>query len=162
MRVERLNGISVVALDGDLDVESARKLENLLDDLAAGGKKTVIVDMTEAGFVGNSVISVLLGSVGRMRKSGGNLKMCGVPDTVNYIFDILEVAKYLDTFEDRIGALISCPEKTRHHLSIQDRRKGTNRRKANFPFQGENRRRKERRRSPSQGPGLGLPALVFA
>ena len=160
MRVEGLNGISVVALSGDLDAGSAHKLEDLLDGLIGMKKKLVIVDMTEAGFVGNSVISVLLGFVGRMRKSRVELKMCGVPDLVGHVFGILGVEKHLSIFEDRVGAILSSPEKNRRHLSIQDRRNSIDRRKANLPFQGDDQRKKERRRAPSQGPGL--PALVFA
>ncbi len=162
MRVEGLNGISVVALRGDLDAWSARELEDLIDGLIDSGKRDVIVDMTEADFVGNSVISVLLGFAGRMRKSGGKLKMCGLPDLVGYVFEVLEVEGHLNVFEDRTGALLSYPEKFRRHLSIQDRRNDIDRRKADLPFQGKDRRKSERRRAPLQGPGPSLPALVFA
>lgn len=162
MRVEGLNGISVVELKGDFDAGSVREMEALFDSLIRMRKKLVIVDMTEAGFIGNSVISLLLGSVGRMRKSGIELKMCGVPDLVSHVFTILGVEEHLSIFEDRIGAILSSPEKHRRRVSIQDRRAGTDRRKSDLSFQGEDRRRGERRRAASQGPGSGLPALVFA
>ncbi len=162
MRVEELNGISVVELKGDLDAGSVHEMDALFDGLIDIKKKLVIVDMAEAGFVGNSIISSLLGSVGRMRKSGVELKMCGVPDLVGHVFGILGVEKHLSIFKDRVGAILSSPEKDRRHLSIQDRRKCTDRRKADLPFRGEDRRRGQRRRARSQDSGLGLPGLVFA
>ena len=162
MRVEGLNGISVVAFKGDLDAGSVRELENLLDGLAGMKKRLVIVDMAEAGFVGTSVISALLGSVGRMRKNGVELKVCGVPDSVDNVFEILGVEEHLGIFEDRVGAILSGPAEDRYHLGIQDRRKGTDRRKTDLPFHGGDRRKGERRRTLSQGPGSGRHVLLFA
>ena len=162
MRVEGLNGISVVEFKGDLDAGAAIELKDILDNLVRMKKKSVIVDMTKASFVGNSIISMLLGTAGCMRKSGAELKMCGVPDLVGHVLEILEVKEHLGVFEDRIGAILSSPVEHRRHLDIQDRRKGADRRKANLPFPGEDRRKRTRRRSPSQDRGISFPALVFA
>lgn len=162
MCVERLNGISIVVFKGDFDAESVCDLENLLDCLMITGKKMLIIDMAEADFVGNSVISVLLGTVGQLRRSNGELKLCSVPESVCCIFELLEVGDHVDVFDDRMGAILSYPKKMRRHLSVQDRRRVTDRRRAALPYPGENQRRCQRRFSASSNQGLNLPSFVFA
>ncbi len=122
----------------------------------------LIIDMAKAGFVGNSVISVLLGTAGQLLKSSGELKLCGVPESVCCIFELLEVGDHVDVFDDRTGAILSYPKKMRRNISVQDRRRLTDRRRAALPYPEENQRRCQRRCSASSNQGLNLPLLVFA
>ena len=107
LTVEELDGISIVSLEGDLDAEFAGQLHNMIDKLVDKRRTNIVIDMANVGFVSLSMISSLIGCIGQLRQYGGTAKLCAVSRPVRQCFDILGVGRYIDMFEERMGAVRS-------------------------------------------------------
>ena len=69
------NGVSVVSLRGDLDVEQTPKVDHKLETLQDNGARHVIVDLLDVPFLDSSVLGVLLKHSRRIRSSRGTLTL---------------------------------------------------------------------------------------
>lgn len=59
--VRRVDGEIVVAVSGELDVDTSPKLEQLLEDLIPGqGNMSVTLDLTDLGFIDSTGVRALL------------------------------------------------------------------------------------------------------
>jgi anti-sigma B factor antagonist len=71
--LESLNGNAVVALLGELDLDSAPELARVLDPLLDDGPPEVIVECSGLGFIDSSGIAVLVAAQNRLQSRGANL-----------------------------------------------------------------------------------------
>jgi anti-anti-sigma factor len=69
------NGVSVVSLRGDLDLEQTPKVDHELETLQDKGARHVIVDLLDVPFLDSSVLGVLLKHSRRIRSSHGTLTL---------------------------------------------------------------------------------------
>jgi anti-anti-sigma factor len=69
------NGVSVVSLRGDLDLEQTPKVDHELETLQDKGARHVIVDLLDVPFLDSSVLGVLLKHSRRIRLSHGTLTL---------------------------------------------------------------------------------------
>lgn len=69
------NGVSVVSLRGDLDLEQTPKVDHELETLQDKGARHVIVDLLDVPFLDSSVLGVLLKHSRRIRLTGGTLTL---------------------------------------------------------------------------------------
>ena len=69
------NGVSVVSLRGDLDLEQTPKVDRELETLQDNGAQHLILDLLDVPFLHSSVLGVLLQHSRRIRLSGGTLTL---------------------------------------------------------------------------------------
>ena len=69
------NGVSVVSLRGDLDLEQTPKVDHELETLQDKGARHVILDLLDVPFLDSSVLGVLLKHSRRIRLSHGTLTL---------------------------------------------------------------------------------------
>lgn len=65
----------VVKIVGELDLATARRLDDTLVGLASAGPLHVVVDLAELAFIDASGLRVLLSGTRRMRDLGGDLTL---------------------------------------------------------------------------------------
>jgi anti-sigma B factor antagonist len=87
---ERRTGTSppVVAVRGEIDVATAPELRQRLDELFAGGDRTVVVDLSQVTFIDSIALGVLVGAVNRCRQVGGDLPLVLSEPRIRKVFDI--------------------------------------------------------------------------
>jgi len=96
-------GASVVALAGELDLSTIRKMESpLLEQIEQ--RSAVLVDLTELGFIDSSGIGVLINA---FRESNGTPMsvLVGASSQVERVFQIAGIADAMPVFSDRGLAL---------------------------------------------------------
>ena len=69
------NGVSVVSLRGDLDLEQTPKVDHELETLQDNGARHLILDLLDVPFLDSSVLGVLLKHSRRIRSSDGTLTL---------------------------------------------------------------------------------------
>jgi len=76
---EVVNGVPVVAAPEEIDVTNAPDLRSALQEAAADGHGTLVLDMTQTRFCDSSGIHALLDAHQRAQSEGGGLRLV-IPD----------------------------------------------------------------------------------
>lgn len=78
LQLEQAGDRTIVAVSGDLDVLSATRLRQLLDELIARGDTNLLLDLRLTEFVDSSGLSALVSGMKGARAAGGDLALiCG-------------------------------------------------------------------------------------
>jgi len=92
-----VGGITVVNLSGRLTLgDASANLRQSLKDLLDGGKKKIVLNLGEVGYIDSSGLGELVSSFTTVRNSGGELKLANLTQKVN---DLLTVTKLYTVFE---------------------------------------------------------------
>jgi anti-sigma B factor antagonist len=100
LRTDTVNGtVTVVTVDGDVDMSTAPQLEERLSGLSSGGARNLVVDLTAVEFLDSSALGVLVGVHKRVTAAGGTIKLvCGHP-RIERIFAITRLTEVIPVFE---------------------------------------------------------------
>lgn len=92
-----VGGIAVVNLSGRLTLgDASALLRQSLKDLLDGGKKKLVLNLGDVGYIDSSGLGELVSSFTTVRNSGGELKLANLTQKVN---DLLTVTKLYTVFE---------------------------------------------------------------
>ncbi|MBF0384307.1 MAG: STAS domain-containing protein [Candidatus Omnitrophica bacterium] len=105
IKVDLINGINVVALDGELNVEDSIKLRDSFIKLLKAGASKVIVDFEKVGFVGSSGLATLIEMTQMLKKANGKFNICNVNKEIRGIFEITKMHKMISIHDNRETAL---------------------------------------------------------
>ncbi len=86
--VRESSGISIIDLKGSLDTGTAPVLNDKLDELTGRGVSKILIVLAGVDFVSSAGLRVLLATTKRLRKTGGDLRLCGLNETVQEVFEI--------------------------------------------------------------------------
>jgi len=95
----------VAVIAGRLDTATAIAAENTLLPLIQDG--SVIVDLSEVGYVSSAGLRVLLKAAKQARGSGGRFVLCGLRQPLREVFEISGFDKVMQIFPNRDEALAS-------------------------------------------------------
>lgn len=106
MRVstQRVDGVTVVTLDGRLDVTGSQTAHDaLLKEVRPGGR--LVVDMTGCDYVASSGLRVLLIVAKQSATANCTTVLCGVQDFVRDVIEMTGFENLLAIHPDRAAAL---------------------------------------------------------
>lgn len=98
----------VLAVRGEVDVSSAPDLREALDELVASGAQTVIVDLSEVGFLDSTGLGVLVGARNTLVDGGGGMPVVCEHERVLKLFAITGLDGVFDlhpTVDDALRGL---------------------------------------------------------
>ena len=106
------NGVSVVSLRGDLELEETPKLDHELATLQDKGARHIILDLLDVPFLDSSVLGVLLKHSRRIRLTGGTLTLVVDNDVTargieRYLDGYFRVASTLSEAVDNVALAAS-------------------------------------------------------
>jgi len=100
--------VIVLIAGGELDYDSAPLLRTSILSHIGAGKRRLVVDLSAVGFIDSMGIGVLVGTVSRLRSSGGGALVV-VCETHNKqvlrIFDVAGIANVISVYSSREEAL---------------------------------------------------------
>ena len=102
---ETKDNITVVRLDGNLDTNTSTEAQDYLNKAIDEGVAKVVVSFEKVDFVSSAGLRVLLATAKRLGGSGGSLRVCGLNETVNEVFEISGFSTILNVFPSETGAL---------------------------------------------------------
>ena len=100
--------IAQVSVDGDLDVRSAPKVRELVDELIDSGCRRVVLNMANASYADSAGFGMILREMRRMRQVGGLISLTNVADRVYRALVVMRMADLVPV--TRAGATTEVPE----------------------------------------------------
>lgn len=88
----------VLAPEGKFNLVAAPPLRARIDDLVAGGKNKVIVDLQAVDFIDSSGLGVLIGGLKFARQHGGDLRIAGPGDQVRAVLQLTNLDRILTPY----------------------------------------------------------------
>jgi anti-sigma B factor antagonist len=102
--IEQQSGC-VVTVSGDADLYAAANVERELVRLVDEGKRSIVVDLTDATFIDSTMLRVLLNVSKRLRPGGGELIVVCSEQNIRKIFEITLLDRVFSIFRTREEAL---------------------------------------------------------
>jgi len=101
VRTEQSGQVSVVAVNGDVDLSSSRSLQAELREVISGGPNRLIVDLSGVPYMDSSGVATLVEAMQLSRKKGTQLVLCSMSEKVQSIFEIARLDKVFTIVRDR-------------------------------------------------------------
>lgn len=95
----------LVEIGGELDIASASQLKDLFALLIAGGKRELVVDLSEAEFIDSTTIGVLVRAVNQLEPLGGVMAVVCVKSELLKTFEIAALDQVVGLYPSRDEAL---------------------------------------------------------
>ena|SRR3990167_6321807 len=99
--------ITIVTLEGSLEVGREEKLkENLLKQTSPSASR-VVLDLSGVDFIDSACLGALIAVARRLREKGGDVKISGLNAEVKSIFQITRLDRVFEVFEKKEEAVSS-------------------------------------------------------
>jgi anti-sigma B factor antagonist len=102
---ERIGDTQVIAVAGEVDLATGPELERALLGLPRNGAASVVVDLTECGFMDSTGISILVRAHQRLGRAGGRLAVVSAKRPVLRVFELTGLDQLLAIYPSRTAAL---------------------------------------------------------
>lgn len=96
---------TVVRLEGEIDVYTAPRVREMLDEQLRDGRTDLVVDLTDVTFIDSTGLGVLVGRLKHTRLLGGSLRLVGSDERVLKVFSITGLDKVFEIHPTLRGAL---------------------------------------------------------
>ncbi len=100
-----VDGRTIVAVGGEIDVYTAPKLRDKITELVAAGTYDLVIDMEAVEFLDSTGLGVLVGGLKKVRAHDGSLHLVCNQDRLLKIFRITGLAKVFVIHETTAAAL---------------------------------------------------------
>jgi anti-sigma B factor antagonist len=107
LATSEVEGATIIAVGGEIDVYTAPKLRDKITELVADGVYDIIVDMEAVEFLDSTGLGVLVGGLKKVRAHDGSLQLICTQDRLLKIFRITGLAKVFVIHDSADGALAS-------------------------------------------------------
>jgi anti-sigma B factor antagonist len=101
----RQGDLSILSVSGFLDAHTAPRFEKSIQEEVDAGRFRMIVDCTGLTYISSAGLGVFMSFVEDVREKGGDIKICGLAETVYQVFDILGFPALFDIVPDRQAAI---------------------------------------------------------
>ena len=109
INVEEKNGISVVGIQGRLDVSSAGDLKKKYEEISASQSKFVF-DLSEVDFLDSTGLGCVVSCLKSAVENDGNIYIAALQAKPRMVFEITRAYKIFDIFDDVDSAIESFKE----------------------------------------------------
>lgn len=93
LETREVDGTTVVAVGGEIDVYTAPRLRDRITELVASGVTRVVIDMESVEFLDSTGLGVLVGGLKKVRAHDGSLHLVCTQDRLLKIFRITGLSK---------------------------------------------------------------------
>ena len=99
VKITNEGDISVVSLEGSLDTNTSQEAGDALDKLVDEGKTKLVVDLTNLDYISSSGLRIFLAASKKLKPLGGEVRVSGLNETVNEVFEISGFTMILKVFK---------------------------------------------------------------
>jgi anti-sigma B factor antagonist len=105
LSTREVDGTTIVAVGGEIDVYTAPKLRDKITELVGDGVFRIVIDMESVEFLDSTGLGVLVGGLKKVRAHDGSLELICTQDRLLKIFRITGLAKVFVIHDSADGAL---------------------------------------------------------
>jgi anti-sigma B factor antagonist len=102
-------GHAVVALQGELDLFTAPRFQEVLLESIEHGARRVVVDLSAVTFVDSTALGVLIGAGKRLRAAEGSLDIVCPSGSIRRLLELTSLDCIIDIYATRKEALSATP-----------------------------------------------------
>ena len=95
----------VLQFEGRLDTNTSQDAQTTLDGVIQTGAQKILVDFEKLDYISSARLRVLLGTAKHLTRSGGELRLSALNETVQEIFDMSGFSQILSVFKTSDEAL---------------------------------------------------------
>jgi anti-sigma B factor antagonist len=95
IRTERNGDEQVIALDGELDLDGAERVDRELLRAERGDARRIVLDLSALRFIDSTGIRLILAADARSRSDGDRLVLIRGPRAVQRVFELTGIAERL-------------------------------------------------------------------
>ncbi len=103
--IRPIEDATVLAFTGSLDTNTAPQAHEALDAVIDDGSHKLVVDFSSVDYIASSGLRVLLATAKRLNTTGGVLRIFGLNETVDEVFEISGFHTILNVFTTEDEAL---------------------------------------------------------
>jgi anti-sigma B factor antagonist len=92
-RESEVDGISIIALEGEIDLACSPELRELLQTQVEAKRPTLLLDFAEVTYVDSSGLATLVEYVRKAQDFGGKLALAAVNTRVRTILDLVRLSE---------------------------------------------------------------------
>ena len=99
--------VRILSFQGNLDTNTSPQAESEINSLIDAGAQKLLVNFENLDYISSAGLRILLATAKKLKASQGDLKICGLNETVQEVFDISGFATILSvtkTEEEALGA----------------------------------------------------------
>ena len=99
IKITNKTDVTIVGLEGSLDTTTSPEVMDQLSSLLEEGRKNVIIDLAKLDYISSSGLRVLLAISKKLKPLNGTLKICGLNEVVNEVFEISGFTMIFDIYK---------------------------------------------------------------
>ena len=103
---------AVLSVAGELDMETAGRLEVHLRHQLGEGRRHLVLDLSALGFMDSSGLNVLIRAVQKARRTGGDLYLAAPTPAVRRILEITGVTTTIPPHDGVAEALVAAGDRS--------------------------------------------------
>jgi anti-sigma B factor antagonist len=108
IRERQAGDVTILDMDGKITIgEGSVALRSAVRRLIEEGKKKILLNLSNVGYVDSSGIGELVSSFTTVNREGGQLKLLGLTAKIKDLLSITKLLTVFDTYEDEASALNS-------------------------------------------------------
>ena len=107
IEIRERGDVVIMDISGEVDLYNAPDIKNKITTLIDGGKRNILINLTNVSYIDSSGIGVLISSLSRLKKVGGALKIMGVHGSVKKVFELTKLDKFFEIYQDEEEAIES-------------------------------------------------------
>lgn len=99
------NEIVILKMDGEMDIYNCQILREHVKLLFASGRKKVVANLEGVSYIDSSGIGALISACATLKKAGGGMKLCRMPESVTRVFHLTRLTGFFEIYESELEAL---------------------------------------------------------
>ena len=112
MKQRQVGSIVILAPKGYLTGgDETEELEQAIKNLAEGGNKAMVVNLSETQHLNSTALGVLISAHSNYVRRGGQMKLCSVDKKIENIFVITKLSLVFDVYPNEEQAIASFAER---------------------------------------------------
>ena len=105
LSTREVDGTTIVAVGGEIDVYTAPKLRDKITELVGNGDYHLVIDMEKVDFLDSTGLGVLVGGLKKVRAHDGSMRLICNQERLLKIFRITGLAKVFAIHGSQADAL---------------------------------------------------------
>jgi anti-sigma B factor antagonist len=86
--LKEVNEVAVMLFAGNLDTNTAPQAQEHISAVIDNGSSKVLINFADLNYISSAGLRVLLATAKKLKSSNGDLRICGLNETVQEVFDI--------------------------------------------------------------------------
>ncbi len=97
--------VSIITIKGDVTALTGGAIEDTYQQTTAAGSKKILLVFSKESYINSGGIATLIGMVSESRKKGQVIRVTGLSEHFQKIFDMVGLTKYIQIFQSEEAAL---------------------------------------------------------